>query len=94
METVFNYGYEKGHNTGKAFFSSDEQKWISKIRSLKESHPDEVTILAEPETNDGCIYCSLPQSWLKVQPKVKINLTEEQREARRQHLLAVRNSKA
>ena len=26
-------------------------------------------IIKEPEDNDGCIYCSLPATWLKVMPK-------------------------
>lgn len=64
METCFNYCDKE-----VAFFSSDERRWISKIRKLKEKYPDEITILAEPETNDGCIYVRLPSSWLKVQPK-------------------------
>ena len=75
METCFNYCDEK-----QAFFSSDEKKWITRIRKLQEQNPDEVIILRQPETNDGCIYCKLPASYLKVQPKKKITMTEERRE--------------
>ena len=74
METCFNYCDEK-----QAFFSSDEKKWITRIRKLQEQNPDEVIILRQPETNDGCIYCKLPASYLKVQPKKKITMTEERR---------------
>lgn len=74
METCFNYCDEK-----QAFFSSDERKWITRIRKLQEQNPDEVIILRQPETNDGCIYCKLPASYLKVQPKKKIVMTEERR---------------
>ena len=74
METCFNYCDEK-----QAFFSSDEKKWITRIRKLQEQNPDEVIILRQPETNDGCIYCKLPASYLKVQPKKKIVMTEERR---------------
>lgn len=74
METCFNYCGDKG------FFSSDERKWIGRVRKLKEKYPDEVRIIAEPENNDGCIYCELPKEWLKVQPPVKRNLTDEQRQ--------------
>ena len=81
METCFNYCYGRNNNDGVGWFSSDEQKWINRIRKLKEQYPDDVIIRAEPETNDGCIYCKLPQSWLKIQPPMKI--TDEQREARR-----------
>lgn len=72
METCFNY-----YDRNTAFFSSDEGKWIRKIRKLKEQHPDKITILAEPETNDGCIYCKLPVSALKIQ--LPRTLTEEEK---------------
>ena len=74
METCFNYCDEK-----QAYFSSDERKWITRIRKLQEQNPDEVIILRQPETNDGCIYCKLPASYLKVQPKKKMVMTEERR---------------
>ena len=72
METCFNYCCKE-----HGFFSSDERKFISKVRKLKEKFPEEVRIIAEPEDNDGCIYCELPTSWLKIVPKRV--LTEEQR---------------
>lgn len=62
METSLSY-------TDKtAWISSDERKWISRIRKLQEEHPDDVVILAEPENNDGCIYAKLPASWFKLNP--------------------------
>lgn len=64
METCINYCDKEA-----AFFSSDERRWITKIRKLKEKYPDDIDIIAEPETNDGCIYCKLPSRWLKIQPK-------------------------
>lgn len=74
METSITY------SSDTAFFSSDEKKWINKIRKLKEQRPDEVTILAEPETNDGCIYAKVPAHYLKLQPKVI--LSDEEKEIR------------
>lgn len=71
METCFNY------TDGTAFFSSDERKWINKIHKLKEQHPEEIEILAEPEKNDGCIYCKLPAYTLKIQFKREVS--EEKR---------------
>ena len=80
METAINYTCDT------AYFSSDERKWINKIRKLKEEHPDEVHIIAEPENNDGCIYATVPASWMKVSPKIVRNLSDEQRESIRQRL--------
>lgn len=76
METSFQYT-----DRDKAWFSSDERKFITKVRTLKEKYPDRVQILAEPEDNDGCIYCTLPSDWLSVRPPKKMNLTDEQRAA-------------
>lgn len=83
METCFNYC-----DTKRAFFSSDERKWINRIRKLYEEHPDEMRMIAEPETNDGCIYVELPASWLKIQPPRK--LTDEEREVLRERFAQTR----
>lgn len=64
METCFNYT-----EPGTAYFSSDERKWVTKVRKLAEKYPDEVLILKQPEDNDGCIYAKMPTAWLKIQPK-------------------------
>jgi hypothetical protein len=75
METCFNYC-----NPKLAFFSSDERKWITRVRKLKEQHPDQVQIIAEPETNDGCIYCKLPADWLRIGPKRQVNMSDERKQ--------------
>ena len=62
-----------------AYFSSDEPKWIRKIRALAQEHPGEVQIEYEPETNDGCICAKIPVSWFKISPPKKRNLSDEQR---------------
>ena len=82
-ETCFNYCDQE-----QAFFSSDEAKWIRQIRKLRAAYPDQVTILAEPETNDGCIYCSLPASTLKI--KFPRAYSEEQREKMAANMAKVR----
>lgn len=87
METCFNYCDPK-----VAFFSSDERKWITKIRKLAEQHPNEITILRQPETNDGCIYARLPASWLKVMPKVKREMSDEEKEILRERLARARQT--
>ena len=76
METCFDYV-----NRDMGYFSSDERRFITKIRKLKQKFPDQVQILAEPENNGGCIYCSLPSSWLKIIPKREV--TDDERELRR-----------
>ena len=74
METCFNYT-EKEHG----YFSSDEKRFVNKVHRLKEQYPDQVRIIAEPEENDGCIYCELPTEWFTIRVPKKLNLTDEQR---------------
>ena len=38
METCFNYCGDKG------FFSSDERKWIGRVRKLKEKYREEIEL--------------------------------------------------
>ena len=55
-----------------------------------EDYPDQITILAEPETNDGCIYCKLPPFVFNIKfPKV---YNEEQRERMAANLTKARHA--
>ena len=88
METCINYC-----EPGWAWMSTDERKWITKIRKLAEQHPDECIIMKQPEDNGGFIYVKYPQSWVKVAPPVKRNLTDEQREALSERFKRMREQK-
>jgi len=90
-ETCFNYCYDQDNNDGRAWFSSDERKFINRIHALKEKYPDKIEILKEPEDNDGCIYACLPQTWLRVQPNVTRELTAEELDTLRERLEAIRH---
>ena len=54
-----------------------QEKWINKIKILKEKHPDDVIIMAENE--DGSICAKLPIKFLKISAPKKVS--EEQRQA-------------
>ena len=75
METCFNYT-DKEHG----YFSTDERRFITKVRRLQEKFPDKVRIIAEPENNDGCLYCELPTEWFTIRVPKKMDLTDEQRQ--------------
>ena len=75
METCFNYT-DKEHG----YFSTDERRFITKVRRLQEKFPDKVRIIAEPENNDGCLYCELPTEWFTIRVPRKMNYTEEQKQ--------------
>lgn len=53
------------------------QKWINKVKKLKEEHPDDVKIFAENE--DGSICARLPIKYLKISAPRKVS--DEQRQA-------------
>lgn len=89
IETCFNYC-----SLDAGYFSSDEQRWINRVRKLKEQFPDQVTILAEPDDNDGCIYAKMPVKFLKLQgPSNRKPMTEEQKELARQQLAIGRTNR-
>ena len=68
------------------FFSSDERRWINRIHKLKEKYPDEVTVIAEPEDNGGCIYAKLPCEWMRIGPISRRQYTDEEKAAMAQTL--------
>ena len=76
METVIEYSIKDQ----PANITSDEGKWIRHIRKLAEEYPDDVRIVAQPETNDGAIFAYFPVKWVKVKPPVKRELGDEQKQ--------------
>ena len=86
METAIAY-----HND-TAFASSDERKMIRRLYKLKEEHPNDVTVIREPENNDGCIYCKFPSNWVQIRPPKKLNLTDDERRLRAERMQKARES--
>ena len=77
METCFNY------TDDVCYMSSDERRWITKVRKLKDNYPDKVRILAEPEKNNGCIYATVPAKWVKLSPPKQISEETRQKMSER-----------
>ena len=88
METCFNYT-----NTETAYFSSDERRYVNKVRKLKEQYPEQVRIIAEPEENNGCIYCELPSRWFTIRVPKKVDLTDEQKQERSERMRRVNEAR-
>lgn len=61
--------------------STDERRMITRMMKLIAEHPDETEIIKRPEENDGCLYCKVPATWLKIAPPVKREMSEKQRAA-------------
>ena len=88
METCCNYT-----DNNRMFISTDERWLINRILRFAEQKPDDVTIIKRPEENDGCLYCSVPTSWLKITPPTKREFTEEQKTAMAERMANARNNK-
>lgn len=79
MADIRETSFDTGDFTSIATITSSEKKWINKINKLSEQYPDEVQVLRHPEDNDGYILAHVPKSWMKLTPKHKRDISEEQR---------------
>ena len=66
--------------------STDERRMITRMMKLIAEHPDETEIIKRPEENDGCLYCKVPSTWLKIAPPVKREMSDEQKAAAAQRM--------
>ena len=67
---------------------------ITRMLKLAEQYPEEVQILAMPETNDGCLYMKCPASWLVIRHPKRVSLTDEQKAATAERLRASRKRRS
>ena len=82
-ETV--YEHTTGDNT---FTITAAEQWSkTMVKRLKKRYPDEVDIRYINE--DGSMLVHMPFSWMRVSPKRKLNLTDEQREERRVRMMSI-----
>lgn len=86
IETCFNYCSREA-----GYFSSNEQRWITRILKLKDQYPELVTILKMPEDNNGIIYAKMPVTFLRLQGPAKYS--EETIQASRARLAEIRSKK-
>ena len=87
METCFEYLTNNDWGT----FSTDEAKWVRRIKALQQDYPDQVEITAV--NKDGSIVAHLPKSWFKVAPPRKRDMSEEQRTALAERMRSIRSNK-
>lgn len=83
IETGCSYqGEEK-----KAYFSSSEKKWITRIKKLMDKYPGEVEVIREPDENDGCLYAKIPKEWFRISPPKQLNVSDEERQKRKERAM-------
>lgn len=75
-----------------AVVSTDEAKWIRRIRAFKERFPGLVRIKTEPEGNDGNMVAEIPVNWVKIQPPKGLTMSDEQRAVLAERLRILREN--
>lgn len=61
---------------------------VSRLRKLAEDNPKDVAIMED----DGAVTATVPLSWIKIAPKIKRQMTEEQRQANIERLARYREA--
>lgn len=72
----------------EAMLTLSKQRYISRVKKLKESHPNEVSIT---ENVDGTIFAKVPVRWIKINPTKAVS--EEQRKRAKENILKMWESK-
>ena len=86
-ETV--YEHASGNDT---FTVTACERWSKgMITRLKERYPDEVDI--RHVNKDGSIVAHIPFEWMRIVPKRKDTMTDEQRELARERMAALRKAR-
>ena len=76
METVININPD-----GRCFISTDMQKYKTQILKIMEKDPAAVRIIAEPENNQGMLYCELlEKKCLNLRFPRRVDLSIDQRQ--------------
>lgn len=86
METTIEYTDKK-----TAWVSTDEVAVRNRLLKYAEEYPDDVKIIKSPNENWGCLYMTVPVSWIKVKPPKKIS--DERKAALAEALRSAREKK-
>lgn len=92
MDVCQENGVEFLTNQKTMCVSFSQKKWVTRIKKLADSYPDDVEIIAV--NTDGSITAHIPTSWLKISPKRKgREFTEEEKVAAAERLEKARKKK-
>ena len=88
-ETV--YSHDADMYEGKFCVDAAEEWSIKMVKRLKADFPDDVDI--KHENKDGSINAYMPLKWMRITPRKKKNLSDEQKKALAERLTAARRRK-
>ena len=83
--------WEHIYGDKSATMYTSERSRINELMKLKEEYPNLVEITAV--NKDGSIVVHIPAEWMKLRPRKKCNLSDEQRAAVAERLRASKNNK-
>lgn len=65
-----------------------QPRMISRIKKLAEQRPNDVQIVTENALGKGkkVLYAHVPATWVRISPPKKMNLTQEEKNARAEHM--------
>lgn len=89
METTYNI-YPKASGFPCEIYTCVPSE-IKMVRKFAEEYPDDFKIVKEDSIG---IFAQAPREWFKLKPPTKRKITEEQRQALRDRLAAVREQKS
>lgn len=77
QETVINIDYLDGI----AYVYSNNKPMMRRLEKMKTEYEDEVSV---EKQDASCIMVKVPVDWIKIRPKIKREMTEEQKEKMRE----------
>lgn len=87
QETTINIFHKSVSNKAEIFTCIPAM--MDRLRTLAADYPNDVAIVEK----DMCINATVPSGWIRVSPKRKCNLTDEQKKAGAERLRAYREAK-
>ena len=70
--------------------STDERTWKNRLCKLAEQHPDDVECVAI--NRDGSMMFHVPESWVKIRPPRKVNMSDERKAELAERMRNIRNT--
>lgn len=80
-------------NDKEATVTLHDMRLKNRVLKLAEEYPDEVTIKVMPEQNHGFLVAHVPKKWVKINPPIKREFTDEQKQAMAMRLENIRNKR-
>lgn len=68
-------------NDKEATVTLHDLRLKNRVLKLAEEYPAEVKVTVMPEQNHGFLVAHVPKKWVRVNPPIKREMTEEQKEA-------------